>query len=265
MKYNAVLDLSLSEGGIAAGTSYTLATSSETAVDGQSVFTLDGDIDGTTVLLFFIDGVKWEPVEEIGDLTEDKTYFFDGTEITILNGVSVAATPVVASALYVASGSATYQAEPVTVAEVKAWCRIDVSDDDTLLTYLISAARRMCEAYTNTSFVNRTVTARLKNELGGIQLPYGPVMTFTSITDDDDNVIDADTYTIVGSSFKKIKDPFSYDFKAVYTTGYSTLPDNLKVGLLNQIDWMYNNRGSDKSESMAPQAKLILSQFRRIG
>lgn len=48
------------------------------------------------------------------------------------------------------------QEEPVTVAEVKNFCRVDVSDDDGLFNDLITAARKRCEDYRGRSFLTQT-------------------------------------------------------------------------------------------------------------
>lgn len=155
------------------------------------------------------------------------------------------------------------EVEPVTLTEAKNWCRIDVSDDDDIITELITAARIICEQYSNISFIPRTVTARLKNPLGGIYLPYGPVTELASVTDDDLNELEIGDYTITGASFKQIKEPFT-ELTLVYTAGYELLPKNLKKAMLNQISWMYDNRGSDESAQISEQAKLILNLVRRV-
>ncbi|HPU86457.1 MAG TPA: head-tail connector protein [Candidatus Latescibacteria bacterium] len=49
--------------------------------------------------------------------------------------------------------------EPCTTAELKAFARIDTSDDDTLVALLIKAARRQAEAFTGRAFVNTTFYA----------------------------------------------------------------------------------------------------------
>lgn len=44
----------------------------------------------------------------------------------------------------------------MSLSDVKAFCRVDGTDDDTLLTSLIVTARRMCEEYTKRAFITQT-------------------------------------------------------------------------------------------------------------
>lgn len=143
--------------------------------------------------------------------------------------------------------------EPVTLQEAKDWCRIDVSDDDTLITSLIKAARIICEKYSGLSFVSKTVTAILVNGLGNIELPYGPVASEVAYYDmDETELTDFD-----------ISEPACDRIEAVYSAGYETLPANLKTAVLNQIAWMYENRGDAKLASgVSEPAKLILNQVK---
>ena len=46
--------------------------------------------------------------------------------------------------------------EPVTLAEAKAWCRIDAADEDALLSALIAAARLQVESLTGRALVTQT-------------------------------------------------------------------------------------------------------------
>ncbi len=159
------------------------------------------------------------------------------------------------------------ETEPVLLEEAKAWCRIDVDDDDNIIEELITAARIICEQYTNISFIPRTVTARLKNELGGIYLPYGPVVTEDDdpvvFTDDEGAEQAEDTYKVVGVQFKAIKTPFT-EMTATYSAGFTTLPASLKEALLNQIDYMYSFRGSDRSAKISSNALEDLNKVRRV-
>lgn len=156
--------------------------------------------------------------------------------------------------------------EPVTLQEAKDWCKIDVPDDDDLIAALIKGARIICENYSGVSFVQKTVTAIIQNGLGNINLPYGPVTGSVAYTNPDGTAITGD-YNISIPKCERIK--------AVYTGGYTTLPGNLKTAVLNQIAWMYENRGDAKvssgvlygggnrvSSAISEMAKLILNQIR---
>ena len=50
-----------------------------------------------------------------------------------------------------------------------------------------------------------------------------------------------------------------------YDAGYDKLPMNLKNALLNQIGFLYENRGDVKLQSgLSEEAKLILNQVRSV-
>ena len=56
--------------------------------------------------------------------------------------------------------------EPITVAEVKNALRIDHTDDDTLIGFLITAARTSAEAYTRRAFITQTWKMFMDNFAG---------------------------------------------------------------------------------------------------
>ena len=145
--------------------------------------------------------------------------------------------------------------EPITLQEAKDWCRIDVPDDDALITSLITAARMLCENYANLSFIKREVTAKIKNGLGGFIAPYGPVISVTSAKDSDGNDIDITAFDFDCAYPDKIT--------VVYQAGYEALPQDLKTALLNQISFLYENRGDVRLQSgLSEESKLILNQIR---
>lgn len=145
--------------------------------------------------------------------------------------------------------------EPVTLQEAKDWCAIDVPDNDALITSLITAARIICENYANLSFIKRTVTAKIKNGLGGFVAPYGPVIG-------DPTAKDSDNADIADFDFDN---SYSGNITVTYQAGYETLPQNLKTALLNEIGFLYENRGDVRLQSgLSEESKLILNQVRSV-
>ena len=72
--------------------------------------------------------------------------------------------------------------EPVTLAEAKAWCRIDASDEDALVTALIAAARLQVESLTGRALVTQSWRLTLDCPRGRlVVLPVVPVRVATAI------------------------------------------------------------------------------------
>lgn len=72
--------------------------------------------------------------------------------------------------------------EPVTLAEAKAHCRVDTSDDDTYIGTLITAARQWVEEYLDRSLVNTQWTMRLDAFPYEIELPRPPIASSGTVT-----------------------------------------------------------------------------------
>ena len=148
--------------------------------------------------------------------------------------------------------------EPVTLNELKEWVKVDGSEEDAILTALIIAAREMCEKYTGVNFVQRQVTVLFNNVNGGTYLPYGPVGSITGVYDTDGNSID---YVAQGVDFKAVMSPRS-TLKAIYSGGYSVLPESLKTAIKSQALFLFENRG-ENNFTISPVAKSILDLYKR--
>lgn len=72
--------------------------------------------------------------------------------------------------------------EPVTLAQAKAHMRITHSDDDTWITSRIIGARQWVENYLQRALVQHAYRADIPGFDSAILLPYGPVISITSIT-----------------------------------------------------------------------------------
>jgi hypothetical protein len=142
--------------------------------------------------------------------------------------------------------------EPVTLTEVKRHLNLQFdtsgsyqfNDDDTYLTDLITQARNSLEKYTGLSFLGKDLKCIVRNECGGIEIPYGPIVSVTKVSDKDGNDITSTT-TIRGISFKWIESPcldyLIVEFSAGYADGQ--LPAALKRAHLEEIAFRYVDRG----------------------
>jgi hypothetical protein len=138
--------------------------------------------------------------------------------------------------------------EPVSLEEAKAYLRIDASETafDEELNIAITAARQEIEHYLNRSLINRTITAVLDIAGGWINLPYGPVDSILAISDMDNNVITADSYTfkqpvlMIGNYYRII---------CIYNTGGYTSGNPVapvfKHGIKRLLAFDWQHKGDD--------------------
>lgn len=157
--------------------------------------------------------------------------------------------------------------EPLTLNEVKEWCKVENSSDDAILTALITAAREICEQYTGVAFVEREISCWLNNYNGSTYLPYGPIKSVAHVYDENLTEVDF-TLRNTDYGFAQINTPRQI-LKVEYTGGYyngkanDTLPEALRTALKCQVLYLYENRG-DAQDAVSPIAAAILNQFKRV-
>ena len=105
--------------------------------------------------------------------------------------------------------------EPVSLAEVKAMLRITGSGHDSVILSMITMARKYLEGVLNKSLGQKTLKVTSDDKYEAYDLPYGPNQVVTN-EDDDDNYV----YT--------------------YTTGYETVPDDIKILLMQTIKYWHD-------------------------
>lgn len=145
--------------------------------------------------------------------------------------------------------------EPVSVAELKRHLNLlfdttgsfEFTDDDTYLGTVIAASRKYMENYTGLSFGLKTIVAILRNELGDVELPFGPVISITSVKNEDGAILTLDTeYTLSGRKFKRIALPCLDYLEVTYAAGYTTLPADLKQAVIIEAGYRYINRSGEQ-------------------
>lgn len=155
--------------------------------------------------------------------------------------------------------------DPLLLNTVKDFLRVDYDEDDTLLTSLISQTRDIIEEYLSISMVATkvTLTASPRAEL---RLPYGPVLTVTSVKDADGNDMD---YVWDGLCIKfgvagtyVLNSTYNQNSTTIYNTGYTEFPRGLELGWLEIIAWLYENRGDTSGLSYMLNRNTNLMPYR---
>ncbi len=184
-------------------------------------------------------------------------------------------------------------AEPLTLTETKLHLKVDVTDDDTLITALIQAAREWVESYCRRSLVQRTLELRLDGWPVEIRLPRAPVASLSSVTYTDGNgntaTLAADQYQVdlYGTPPRIVRKPgvvwpvlqfgVINGVQVTYVAGYApggasptdyaeNVPAAIKAALKLLIGHWYENRQAVSMQNVQPTeiplaVRAILAPF----
>lgn len=165
---------------------------------------------------------------------------------------------------------------PVSVQEVKDYIRmegfVDFDEstteslsnflfDDLLIERMIWAAVKKAEKHCGISIVFHTWVDTLTNGSGEpMELRMGPIRTFLYMRDSDEVLIPSDQYTLSGYSFKTL-DSVAGKRVARYDAGYTEIPEEILLGLMQMVFYWYTNR--KEAGTMPKIAFETLRPFRR--
>lgn len=158
--------------------------------------------------------------------------------------------------------------EPVSVAEAKAHCRVEIDADDALFSSMITRARRQVEDLTGRALVEQTWTATLDRWADEwdaadpfpfytsptqrrIRLKPAPVASITSVVVDG-VTISAGAYALRGNelwvkpevvdSTNELGGGIVVTFKAGFGAAATDVPEQLKLAILMLVAHFYENR-----------------------
>lgn len=172
--------------------------------------------------------------------------------------------------------------EPVSLAEARLQLRLttdDSTDEDSLISAWITAAREIAEHYTGRALAPQTLEAAMDafpSYPQGFDLPMPPVATISSIKYTDtagtEQTLAADQYYLSTYSDSRTVSP---TYAAVwpvtqsipdavrvrYDTGYATAPKAVKSAILLMVAWLHEHRGDemDPDDIQPPAAKALLN------
>ena len=190
--------------------------------------------------------------------------------------------------------------EPVTLAEAKAWILVDYSDDDALITSLITQSRMSIEDFCHISIIPKTIVltampdgwhtsnyylntvSRWDRAFYGYpgpngdwsELPYGPVSAVQSVISVNYGVTTVLTlntdYYVRGTLFQQIRVNTDCETLLIQYTTPAYCPDALKEAILNEIAFRYELRGSglnryaSQNVGASEGAQALAKQYQRI-
>jgi uncharacterized phiE125 gp8 family phage protein len=157
--------------------------------------------------------------------------------------------------------------EPVTLTEAKNYCRVTTTADDTLITLMITQAREAIEVATGLSLIPKDITTYFNNISGNFDIPFGPIdiTTFELFDMEQDGLeITGTDLQLIGDEFPKLVYPRWGNLKAIYEAGYTTIPTDLKLAILDQVSYDYENRGLDSDTGICNKAWKACQRWTRI-
>ncbi len=167
----------------------------------------------------------------------------------------------------------------MTLQEAKVWCKVDLEEDNALITMLIRAARQWFEAACDRSFTVRTWLLALPYfPWRGIELPYPPSeVVAIEYLDTGGNLqtLDPAVYVLnVGVLPARIQLVFTQawpattqDPAAVQITFRSTGENDdrlemARAGILMLVAFWYIHRGDDQQDARTPDATAMMQPGR---
>lgn len=173
---------------------------------------------------------------------------------------------------------------PVTLAEAKLHCRVDVADDDALITALITAATEMAEQKTGLAIMTQTWELTLDAFPDALELTRVPVQSITSVKYYDtagaqqtlspaayalDNA-DAFGFSYVVPAYNGTWPDTRDQINAVsvqYVAGYANaaaVPESIKQWIKLMLSTMYDNRETEAYSSRAVSTTVQMTFVDRL-
>lgn len=165
--------------------------------------------------------------------------------------------------------------EPILIADVKSWLKVDFTDEDNLITALIIQIREMAEEASGLALIDKTIEY-FENDRDiindWIKLPYPEHDTISEVVLDG-TALTTDGYSVTGLNQKIIKvtgtvtatDTLNDNgLKVTYTT-LGTCPNGVKIAMLKEIAETYEKRGNTFEGSLVGLTNNFynyLSQFK---
>lgn len=170
--------------------------------------------------------------------------------------------------------------EPVTLMEAKSHVRVEIADDDNLITALITTARESIEREIGRSMMTQTLRETVDGGRETIRLERAPVQAVTSVTLTDSNgtvsTIQPNQYVEADGAMKYLYGPWpigrgfqaiQVDYLAGYGDAANDVPNPLKQAVLMLIGHFYENREAINIGNIVTElpfgVKVLIQPYKR--
>ena len=166
--------------------------------------------------------------------------------------------------------------EPVTLADAKGHLRVVGTEEDSLLTSLITAARVFVETHTGLFLLTQTWTFHGRPRGECLEIPRGPVQSVARVAvmspEGTERVLDSSAWTAhIAGGRAHVTLPTVLGTAAVeFTAGYGAVADKvpapLRQAILQLVARWYEHRG-DEPQEMVPlptSVTTLLAPYRRV-
>lgn len=178
-------------------------------------------------------------------------------------------------------------AEPVSLAEAKAWLKVESADDDLLIGALVTAARLTVEATARRLLLTQgwRLTLDAWPASGIVKVELGPVQAMTALRSLDDQGI-ATSYDPAGFQLDRTREParilplgqsapvtsrlvagVEIDLTLGYGASPTDVPQPLRQAMLMLVALWYENRGDrigDKPGDLPADVLALIAPYRRL-
>lgn len=135
---------------------------------------------------------------------------------------------------------------PITLDTVKQHLNIDFNDHDDKLNALLASAFREVELFTECGLKTKTVRLSYEQINGTILLPYAPIQSITSVTNNEGTSLVLGTDYELSGEKTKLSAYNSNGIKLTYVCGFASLPKDIENAILDIIAVDFDNKVEDK-------------------
>ncbi len=165
---------------------------------------------------------------------------------------------------------------PVALAELKAFLRISVSDEDALLAGLVRAATELCEAFVGRALIERDVAEVAAATTLRIPLGAGPVRSIDSVASLDEagtaTLLGAEDFTaeidaageggvtLHGSAVRRLR----ITYRVGMAADWNGVPEMLRHGIIRLAAQYYLRRGETRDAEVPAAVTALWRPWRRL-